>query len=167
MDKVGSGAFGSTMLFMDLTTKKYFNLKYSIFDDQTQRLNPYPPTSTSLYSTYRSKMFGDVIHTEMFTDFGDVSTATQKQSRTARIKQSTYFKLRIVVPGRTDYTVGQKVKVKLNKIEPVSDKDTDTEDKMFSGFYIIAAVYHYINREMHECHMELIKDSLILNLDGK
>ena len=30
MDKVGSGAFGSTMLFMDLTTKKYFNLKYSM-----------------------------------------------------------------------------------------------------------------------------------------
>ena len=80
---------------------------------------------------------------------------------------SSQSSIRIVVPGRTDYTAGQKVNVKLDKVEPVSKNDTDTEDKMFSGDYIISAINHYISREMHECHMELIKDSLKINLDGK
>ena len=55
----------------------------------------------------------------------------------------------------------------LNKVEPVSKEDMDTTDKMFSGFYLISAINHYITRESHECNMELIKDSLQLNLDGK
>ena len=104
---------------------------------------------------------------QVFGGFGDPSNYKTLQERLSLMKLTEGNKIQITVPGRTDYTVGQKVKVRLNKIEPVSDKDTDTEDKMFSGFYIIAAVNHYINREMHECHMELIKDSLILNLDGK
>jgi hypothetical protein len=64
-----------------------------------------------------------------------------------------------------NYTVGQKVEIKLNKIEPIRGKDTDITDKMFSGFYIIAAINHTIDREMHECHMELIKDSLLMSVD--
>ena len=61
-----------------------------------------------------------------------------------------------------------KVYVKLNKINPVTkiENDDDVIDKMFSGNYIIGAINHYINREKHECTMELIKDSFILDLDG-
>lgn len=166
MDKVSSGAFNSTMLFMDLTTKKYKNLRYSIFDDQAKRLNDYPPTSPKVYTTFRSKMFSDNIQTEMFTDFGDVSTASILQSRTARLKQSTYFRLRIVVPGRTDYTVGQKVYIKKYKAEPINkeDKEEDIIDNITSGNYLIGSINHVIDREKHECHMELIKDSLIVGL---
>ena len=102
----------------------------------------------------------------MFTDFGDVSTATYKQSRTARIKQSTYFKLRIVVPGRTDYTVGQKVYVKKFKAEPIAKDDPEDKiiDNVISGNYLIGSINHVFDREKHECHMELIKDSLIVGL---
>ena len=85
------------------------------------------------------------------------------------MKQAEANKIEITVPGRTDYTVGQKVAVTLNKIEPVSQKDGDTDlvDKMFSGFYLVSAINHYITRERHECNMELIKDSLQMNIDGK
>ena len=55
--------------------------------------------------------------------------------------------------------------MKLNKVEPIRGKDTDITDKMFSGFYIISAINHSIDREMHECHMELIKDSLLMSVD--
>ena len=36
---------------------------------------------------------------------------------------------------------------------------------MFSGNYIISSVNHFIDREKHQCHMELIKDSFIVDLD--
>ena len=74
-------------------------------------------------------------------------------------------KLEIIVPGRMDYTVGRKVNLKLNKVQPISKTDKDIEDNMFSGNYIISAINHYINRERHECTLELMKDSLQLNLD--
>jgi hypothetical protein len=74
-------------------------------------------------------------------------------------------KISITVPGRTDYTVGQKVGVVLNRIEPLSPKDKDITDKMFSGYYIIAAINHHVDREKHECYMELIKESSQMNMN--
>jgi hypothetical protein len=41
------------------------------------------------------------------------------------------------------------------------------QDKIFSGTYLIAAINHYIDKEKHECHMELIKDSFIINLNNR
>jgi hypothetical protein len=76
-------------------------------------------------------------------------------------------KLEITVPGRADYTVGQKVNVTLNKIEPITKKEQDITDKMFSGNYLISAINHYVDRNKHECHIELVKETLQYNLDGK
>jgi hypothetical protein len=36
---------------------------------------------------------------------------------------------------------------------------------MLSGNYLIAAINHFIDREKHQCHIELIKDSFIVDLD--
>jgi hypothetical protein len=102
-----------------------------------------------------------------FSGFGDTTNYKTFQERVSLLKQAESNKIEIVVPGRTDYTVGQKVSVTLNKVEPFSKNDTDITDKMFSGFYLVSAINHYITRESHECNMELIKDSLQLNLDGK
>jgi recombinational DNA repair protein (RecF pathway) len=89
------------------------------------------------------------------------------QERTSLLKQAESTKIEIVVPGRFDYTVGRKVFVKLHKIEPVSKNDKSTLDNMFSGNYIISAINHFISHKGHECTLELIKDSLLVNLDGK
>ena len=85
----------------------------------------------------------------------------------SQLRQAEATKIEIVVPGRTDYTVGKKVRVTLNKFNPI-DKgpDTgDTVDNMFSGNYIISGINHFIDREKHQCHMELMKDSFIVDLD--
>ena len=77
------------------------------------------------------------------------------------------FKINITVPGRTDYTVGQTVTVKKFKASPTKKEDAteDLVDNVISGKYLVAAINHVINRQNHECHMELIKDSLTMNLD--
>ena len=84
------------------------------------------------------------------------------------LSQADANKVEIVVPGRTDYTVGQKVNLKLNKFNPIqtSDPSSDVLDKMFSGNYLIATITHAIDREKHECHMQLIKDSYLMDLDN-
>ena len=73
--------------------------------------------------------------------------------------------LEITVPGRCDYTIGQKINVALNRIEPIKKGENDIEDKIFSGKYLIAAVNHYFDRERHECHMQLIKESSMMDMN--
>jgi hypothetical protein len=103
-----------------------------------------------------------------FNGFGDVTNFKIIQERTSLIKLAESNKIQITIPGRCDYTVGQKVSIALNKIEPISKQDDDVTDKMFSGNYLISAINHYIDRNKHECHVELIKDSLLINLnEGK
>lgn len=172
MDKVTNGAYGSTILFMDLATKKYYNLKYSMFNNwgkesKEKRLNEFPIASNSVYTTYRATMFSDNIETGLFTDYGDVSTARVRQARVARMKQAEAYRIQIVVCGRTDYTVGKVVKIKMFKSEPIkaSDNEEDILDNIVSGKYLVSSINHVIDREKHECHMELIKDSLTVNLD--
>ena len=97
----------------------------------------------------------------------DVTNSKTIQKRTSQLQQAEATKISIVVPGRTDYTVGRKVRVKLNKFNPIESGDTekDITDNMFSGNYIISGINHFIDREKHQCHMELMKDSFIVDLD--
>lgn len=172
MERVRSGAYGSQLLYMDLSTKKYYNKKFSMFKDwgkpqKENRLNEHPIASQKLYSTYRGAMFSDNVELGLFTDYEDVSNIQFRQNRVSRLKQAEAFKISIIVPGRTDYTVGQVVTVKKFKAQPTQMQDDPKEmvDDVISGKYLVCAINHVINRQNHECHMELIKDSLSMNLD--
>jgi recombinational DNA repair protein (RecF pathway) len=58
--------------------------------------------------------------------------------------------------------------LKLNKFNPIDSSDSvnDILDQMFSGNYLISAINHSIDREKHQCHIQLIKDSFIMDLDS-
>jgi hypothetical protein len=167
MDRIRSGMLSSKMITYDITKKSYTSKNYNMFQrfDQQKHLNKFPINSDK--SIFRNNA---LIITEQrafanHSGFGDVTNTKMLQERNSLMKLAEANKLEITVPGRADYTVGQKIAVVLNKIEPVSNKDEDTTDKMFSGYYIIAAINHYIDREKHECVMEVIKDSSQINMN--
>lgn len=169
MNRIRSGAFASKSISYDLTNKKYNVRNYNMFEkfNKQNHLNKYASASDRAIFRSNSLLVNYPRALNTFSGFGDTTNYKTFQERISLLKQAESNKIEIVVPGRTDYTVGQKVSVTLNKVEPVSKEDMDTTDKMFSGFYLISAINHYITRESHECNMELIKDSLQLNLDGK
>lgn len=107
------------------------------------------------------------IHYGVFNGYGDVSNSKNLQERLSDLSMAEGLKVIITVPGRTDYTVGKKVSLKIIKPEPIEEKDEydDQEDKIFSGSYIIGAINHVISREDHVCTMELIKDSWAKNIN--
>jgi hypothetical protein len=167
MDRIRSGMLSSKMITYDITKKSYTSKNYNMFQrfDQQKHLNNFPINSDK--SIFRNNA---LIITEQrafanHSGFGDVTNTRTLQERNSLMKLAEANKLEITVPGRADYTVGQKIAVVLNKVEPVSDKDEDTTDKMFSGYYIIAAINHYIDREKHECVMEVIKDSSQIDMN--
>jgi hypothetical protein len=169
MDRIKSGTFASKSLSYDLTNKKYNVRNYTMFEkfNKQNHLNKYAIASDRAIFRSNSLLVNYPRALNTFSGFGDTTNYKTFQERVSLLKQAESNKIEIVVPGRTDYTVGQKVSVTLNKVEPFSKNDTDITDKMFSGFYLVSAINHYITRESHECNMELIKDSLQLNLDGK
>lgn len=167
MDRIRNGMFSSKMISYDITKKQYNVKPYAQFDNfaGSKHLNEYNVSSDKAVFRTNSTLFNYPRANSTFSGFGDATNYRNEQKRISLLKAAEANKIQIVVPGRCDYTVGQKVNVRLYKVEPLSQNDTDNLDKMLSGNYLIAAVNHYIDRNRHECNMELIKDSLIMKVD--
>jgi hypothetical protein len=163
------GMYGSRLYSYDITTKRFNDVTYNMLKDyaSTKHLNNNPLVSSKATYEYNSNIITMPKYTESYSGSGDVTNAKTIQKRISLMAQINSSKIEIVVPGRCDYTVGMKVYLNLNKVEPMTHRDTDTQDKMFSGNYIIAAINHIIDRETHECNIELVKESLMMNLDRK
>jgi hypothetical protein len=130
-----------------------------------KHLNEYSFNSTKVPRRADSLIINFPKYYGNFNGFGDVTNHSTVQRRLSLLKQAEAQKIEIVVPGRFDYTVGKKVRLKLNRMEPITQNDTDTEDKIFSGVYLISAINHYIDREKHECTIELMKDSVVTDFN--
>lgn len=169
MERSRSGMFSSKMITHDIVTKKYNSVNFEMlkkFKDE-KHLNSNPLASSSNITRSSATQFNIPKYYGNFNGYTDVTNTKTFQRRLSLMKQFEGNKIEIVVPGRTDYTVGKKVYVKLFKNTPLSSKENvqDNIDEMLSGNYLIAAINHYITRERHECNMELVKDSLIIDLD--
>lgn len=171
MDRIRSGLMASKLFSYDSTKKTYTAKNYvasSRFDSQIH-LNKFPIFSDSAAYRANANLINYNRAFETFSSFGDTTNARIIQDRIAILKAAEANKMQISVAGRSDYTVGQVVKVSLNKSQPIDYRETETDymDEMFSGKYLISAINHYITRDSHECHMELIKDSSIKDFSGK
>lgn len=167
IERLSNGMLGSKMLSYDVTKKTYTTKNYSMFDrfKEQKHLNPNAINSDKAIYRWNSLIMNYPTNYGLFNGYGDVTAFKTHQERTSLMQLAESNRIQITVPGRTDYTVGQKVKVTLNKTEPASKKDTDTTDYMHSGHYLIAALNHRIDREKHECHMELIKESSLMDMN--
>lgn len=169
MDRNMSGMFSSEIISHDITTKRYVAKNFNMLDgfDKFGHLNKFPLASKKNVQRPHSLIINYQKSYGLFNGFSDVTNARTIQQRISQLNQAEASKIEILVPGRTDYTVGMKVNVSLNKINPITktDSNDDVTDNMFSGDYLIAALNHYIGRDKHECRMELIKDSFIVDLD--
>lgn len=169
LDRSQSGMFASKLISHDITTKRYSVKNFDMLEnfDGKKRLNPNPLVSLNNTRRFSNLVVNYPKYYGNFDGYTDVTNAKTLQDRISRLKQIRAQSTTIVVPGRTDYTVGHKIYLKLNKFSPTTKKDSkeDILDKVMSGNYIIAAINHFITREKHECHMEIIKDSLIMDVN--
>lgn len=167
MDRIRNGMLSSRQVSYDVVKKTYSAKNYNMFQkfDKQKHLNKYAINSDRAIFRANSRIINFPKDYGNFNGFEDVTNAKTNQERISLLKLSEANKLNITVPGRCDYTVGLKIALDLKKIEPLSKADKDTTDKMFSGNYIIAAINHYIDREKHECYMEIIKESSMIDMN--
>lgn len=167
MDRLRNGMLASRQFSYDVTKKTYNVKNYNMLDrfNEQKHLNKFPINSNKVIFRNNSTMIIYPKNYGNFNGFGDATAAHSNQERISTLKLAEANKINITVPGRTDYTVGQKIGIVLYRVEPASKKDQDLTDKMFSGYYLIAAINHVIDKEKHECYMELIKESSQMNMN--
>ena len=169
MEDISSGKYASKMISYDLTTKRFKVEAYDFSNNfgKEKHLNQFPPVSAGVTKRYNSFLVDQLIHYDVHTGYGittfNHANALRRQSLFLQAKSNV---VNITVPGRCDYTVGQKVELTIYKTQPVTQTDSndDIKDKILSGYYIIAAINHTVNRDRHECDMELIKDTIMFDL---
>lgn len=167
IDRAKTGMYASRKFTYDIVTKKYTVDNFDLLDNSYPRLNEFPPISTNsirnpgMAHTAISKHYG------LFNGYTDTTGSVSRQSRISLLKQAETTKVTITVPGRTDYTVGNKIYLDLNKFSSIkiADEESNIQDKILSGYYIISSINHSINKEKHQCVMEVIKDSYRMNLN--
>jgi len=167
INRIRSGAFSSVLIAHDLTTKHYSLIPFDFLDeyDKTTRLNSHSSTSKKVVHQPSAAIKTMNKSTSLFSGGNDISGSKYFQKRKSLLALAESCKVNITVLGRTDYTVGQKVFLELNKKMAIDHSDVDVKDYVFSGNYIISAIKHIINRELHTIDMELIKDSGMIDLN--
>ena len=169
MEDIQTGRLKSRIVSHDLVTKQYSVKDYSVRKD-----TEHPPTllnKNPAYSPYAATNSISTLmimprHFSNFTSFADVTNYSTAQKRMSFFQNLNKYKITIEVLGRTDYTVGQIFDVQIPKATQITKEQTETsDDEILSGRYLLSAVSHMITKEGHICHMELIKNSIIMDLD--
>ena len=169
IDRITNGAFASTLITHDITTKTYMYRGFDFLTDYEtdKRLNKYPLISKNIIHSPAAAIATMHKANGVLSGNNDITNSKIFQKRRSLLALADSAKIEITVLGRTDYTVGQKINVNFNQIKPIDVEDKDIDDKVFSGDYIIAAIKHFIDRTSHKCIFELIKDSTNVVMEAK
>lgn len=166
MEDIQSGRLKSRIVTHDLVTKQYSVKDYSVKKDTENPptlLNQYPSYSKFATANSISTLIVMSKHFGNFTKFGDVTNSSTVQKRLSFFRNLEKYKVNIQVLGRTDYTIGQIVELNIPRVTQI-EQDTDPIDMVLSGRYLVSAISHIITKEKHTCNMEVIKNSVLVNL---
>lgn len=166
IQRLKSGMFGSELITYDILTKQYTHVAYRPTFDPAKSLNQYPLWSDQSPTHQKAVMMFEPKYYNNFDGYGDVTNTRFVMQRKSLLTQAEADKITITVFGRTDYSVGQKVEIKIPKNAQIKQEDNPL-DQLVSGNYLISALCHLITRDGHKCIMELIKDSYAVSITSK
>lgn len=155
-----AGGFKSDLITHDLLTKKYKNIRWQGDQDSRTKLNPNFGFTGETYSTAGAVRITSSRYYNNH-DLNDVTDSKFLQKRHSTFADLLQFKVQIDVLGRTDYTVGQKIYLDVNRPIPIMKDSDDIKDYIISGHYIITSIAHQFLRAGHVATLELSKDSTI------
>jgi len=168
MNDIQSGRIKSRLITHDITTKKYTVKDYSIKKDPKPDtlLNPNPAYSKYTIANAQSAQMLMPKYYGNFNNYGDTTSFKFQQKRISFFQNLSKYKVNLQVYGRTDYTVGRVIDLYLPRATQITKDDLDPRDKILSGKYLISAISHTITRENHICNMEIVKNSVLVNLSA-
>lgn len=186
---INSGMFSSILKTIDLTKLKLSDvtLNYSDFFNKTKHIEndtqSYSGPGFSFHNGYKDR-FNNTVDNNYYSlmrmyptnkDHNTYSGIVSKQpgitpnlveswmlQRISQINQLNYFKLKMVIPGDTNLTVGDIIEFEVPLIQTKAPGDKNI-NPYHSGRYLITAIRHVINNLKYEMIVEATRDCLSAN----
>lgn len=165
---MSKGIMASTVITHDPILRTINKKKYNYFNsfDDFKHSNPHEITNeTSLGEFSNSRVLLNPTQHQAFGDGVDSNRTQDVASiRMSQIEQIRGTSIQIVVPGDSNRTIGEIVRVDLPSFGKTTLNDTfGDSDKYVSGRYLIWSLKHEITRDgegkiVYFTHMRLVKD---------
>lgn len=157
-----SGGFKSDLVIHDILTKKYKVIRHEAISNKP-KLNKNNYYTDDTYKNAGAVKFTTARYYDNH-DLADVTDTKFMQKRNAVNAAFLQAPIFVDVLGRCDYTVGQKIELKMNRPRAIGDEmsEEDVIDKHLSGNYIITSLSHQFTRSLHVITLELSKESSMI-----
>jgi len=170
-----NGFLANRLLFLDVHNKIYNVIDYDYVEEYKSQFHTsgkgddaIPPFSTNSLRNFATNISFYPKNPKLFNDFTD--NINEKMdviygNRKSSMLDLSNIRMNITVPGRTDIEVGRLLYFLYPSLggKEEADKNMVQQDSLYSGYYLITAINHKVNRQEHTMTMEIVKDSLNVN----
>jgi uncharacterized protein YktA (UPF0223 family) len=172
-----NGFLANRLVYLDVHNKIYNLVDYDYVEEYKAQYhtsgkgeNALPPFSNNSLRNFATDISFYPKNPKLFDGFTD--NVNEKMdviygNRKSSLLDLNNIRMNISVPGRTDVEVGRLLYFIYPSLGPKDQSDlnssTVNQDTLYSGYYLITAINHKINRHEHIMTMEIVKDSLNVN----
>ena len=173
-----NGYLGNRLVYLDVFNKEYELIDYDHtlnyekqFHSSGKGEEAKPVFNKDTFRNFATNISFYPKNPKLFNDYPDNISEKMGEiygNRLSSMLELTNIKMIMTVPGRTDAEVGRIIYFEYPSMGAKDETDTGSsaQDKLYSGFYIITAIHHKVNKLEHTMTMEVIKDSLYVDKES-
>lgn len=169
-----NGFLANRLLTLDMYNKEYkvydydYTIEYSKqFHSSGAGNTAKPPFTSDSLRNFATNVSFYPVNPKLYNDFTDNINEKMSEihgNRKSSLLDLSNIKMNITIPGRTDIEIGNMLYFSYPSLEgKEKGRDEGKEDTQYSGYYLITAIHHKINKLEHVMRMEIVKDSLYVN----
>jgi len=170
-----NGFLANRLLHLDVHNKVYDVVDYDYVEEYKSQYHTsgkgdkaLPPFSENSLRNYATNISFYPKNPKLFDNFSD--NVNEKMNviygnRKSSLLDLSNIKIHMQVPGRTDVEVGRMLYFIYPELgaKETADVNQVKQDSLYSGYYLITAIHHKVNRHEHTMSMEIVKDSLYVS----
>lgn len=167
-----NGYLANRLVYLDVYNKEYNLIDYDYVEEYKAQYhtsgdgeNAIPTFSNESFRNFATNISFYPKNPKLYDNFTD--NVNEKMdviygNRKSSLLDLSNIRMNIEVPGRTDVEVGRLLYFIFPGLggREEADKNMVNQDTLYSGYYLITAINHKINRHEHSMTMEIVKDSL-------
>ena len=173
-----NGYLGNRLVYLDVFNKEYQLIDYDHVTSYVKQFHSSgigkeakPVFSLDTFKNYATNISFYPKNPKLFDNYQDNINEKMGEihgNRLSSMLELTNIKMNMTVPGRTDAEVGRIIYFEYPSLGAKDESDTGSsaQDKLYSGYYIITAIHHKVNKNEHSMIMEVIKDSLYVDKES-
>ena len=173
-----NGYLGNRLIYLDVFNKEYELIDYDHVTNYDKQFHTSgigkeakPVFNNETFRNFATNISFYPKNPKLFNDYADNISEKMGEihgNRLSSMLELTNIKMNMTIPGRTDAEVGRILYFEYpsmgGKVE--GDTGSSAQDKLYSGYYLITAIHHKVNKLEHQMVMEVIKDSLFVDQES-